>query len=260
MVSDFMWQLLVLVFPILVSIALAFWSDQRSRMFSKLVWQKISDVCMSPVDSAVVDRAEIEFYVKGAPAKDARLLLVNIKNAGKVPIGKEDYLDGSLLFRSDAKIIHAFVNDIKLSSQVDPDILLTLLKPKNFSTFEFTPFAFNIKDSVQIGIIFEGEGTLKVEGRLRHGIVREVELDGSLSLFSLPLFLLVISVVVTLFVYIALRFLLVSATLNGNAIPFLSFIPLYARFNLLLLCGGMIGGLLVWLVVRFVFKWKWVSQ
>ena len=88
---------------ILVAIAIGIYQVRQGRIRRKLVYQTLSNAPIVSVNSAVADQVEIDIRVKGTLVKNARLLIVNIKNAGKASIHASDYFE-PLTFEFDTKV------------------------------------------------------------------------------------------------------------------------------------------------------------
>lgn len=69
-----------------------------------LMNQTLSNALLVSVNSAVADKVEIDIRVKGTLVKDAHMLVVDIKNAGKVSIHASDYFE-PLTFEFDTKVL-----------------------------------------------------------------------------------------------------------------------------------------------------------
>src|SRR5258708_39410410 len=92
------------VAAILVAIVVGIYQVRQGRIRRKLVYQTLSNAPIVSVNSAVADQVEIDIRVKGVLVKNARLLIVNIKNAGKASIHTSDYFE-RLTFEFDIKVL-----------------------------------------------------------------------------------------------------------------------------------------------------------
>src|SRR6266480_4745784 len=76
-----------------VAIVIGIYQVRQGRVRRKLVYQTLSNAPLVSVNSTVADQVEIDVHVKGTLVKNAHLLIVNIKNAGKASIHSSDYFE-----------------------------------------------------------------------------------------------------------------------------------------------------------------------
>src|SRR2546430_14647137 len=76
-----------------VAVAIGVYQVRQGRIRRKLVYETLSNAPLISVNSAVANQVEIDVRVKGTLVKNARLLVVNIKNAGKASIHASDYFE-----------------------------------------------------------------------------------------------------------------------------------------------------------------------
>src|SRR5260370_3749174 len=158
---------------ILVAITVGIYQVRQGRIRRKLVYQTLSNAPIVSVNSAVDDQVEIDIRVKETVVKNARLLIVNIKNAGKASIHASDYFE-PLSFEFDTKVLQASILETTPPTLINPSALPTFLTLTPQSV-QFPIFPLNTNDSIQISILLEGEGTLEVRGRLDQGTIVELE-------------------------------------------------------------------------------------
>ncbi len=158
---------------ILVAIAIGIYQVRQGRIRRKLVYRTLSNAPIVSVNSAVADQVEIDIRVKGTPVKDARLLILNIKNAGKASIHASDYFE-PLTFEFDTKVLQASVLETTPPTLINSSVLPTFLTLTPQSV-QFPTFPLNTNDSIQISILLEGKGILKARGRLDQGTIVELE-------------------------------------------------------------------------------------
>jgi len=158
---------------ILVAIGVGIYQVRQGRTRRKLVYQTLSNAPIVSVNSAVADQVEIDIRVKGTLVKDARLLIVNIKNAGKVSLHASDYFE-PLTFEFDTKVLQASVLETTPLTLITPSALpaFLILTPQ---TVQLPAFPLNPGDTIQISILLEGKGSMKARGRLDQGKVVELE-------------------------------------------------------------------------------------
>jgi hypothetical protein len=162
-----------IVIGAVVAIAIGIYQVRQGRIRRKLVYQTLSNAPIVSVNSAVADQVEIDIRVKGTLVKNARLLIVNIKNAGKTSIHEIDYFE-PLTFEFDTKVLQASVLETKPPTLINPSSLPAFLTLTPQSV-QFPKFPLNPNDSIQISILLERKGTLKARGRLDQGTVVERE-------------------------------------------------------------------------------------
>jgi hypothetical protein len=162
-----------IVIGAIVAVAVGIYQVRQGRIRRKLVYQTLSNAPIVSVNSAVADQVEIDIRVKGTLVKNARLLIVNIKNAGKASIHEIDYFE-PLTFEFDTKVLQASVLETTPPTLINPSDLPTFLMLTPQSV-QFPKFPLNPNDSIQISILLERKGTLKARGRLDQGIVVERE-------------------------------------------------------------------------------------
>jgi hypothetical protein len=156
---------------IFVAIAIGIYQVRQGRIRRKLVYQTLSYAPIVSVNSAVADQVEIDIRVKGTPVKNARLLIMNIKNAGKASIHEIDYFE-PLTFEFDTKVLQASILETTPPTLINPSDLPTFLTLTPQSV-HFPTFPLNTNDSIQISILLERKGTLEVRGRLDQGAIVE---------------------------------------------------------------------------------------
>ena len=192
------------VAAILVAITVGIYQARQGRIRRKLVYQTLSNAPIVSVNSAVADQVEIDIRVKGTLVKNARLLIVNIKNAGKASIHASDYFE-PLTFEFDTKVLQASVLETTPPTLINPSALPTFLTLTPQSV-QFPTFPLNTNDSIQISILLEGKGTLKARGRLDQGTIVELEPEKlGIRGFITPLVALVAGVVGTALVAAAIE-------------------------------------------------------
>ncbi len=160
------------IVAIFVAIAIGIYQVRQGRVRRKLVYHTLSNAPLVSVNSAVADQVEIDIRVKGTLVKNAHLLVVNIKNAGKVSIHASDYFE-PLTFEFDTKVLQASVLETTPPTLINPSTHPTFLTLTPQSV-QFPAFPLNPGDAIQMSILLEGKRTLKARGRLDQGTIVEL--------------------------------------------------------------------------------------
>ncbi len=158
---------------IIVAILVGIYQIRQRRTWRRLGYHYLSNGPVVTINSTVANQVEIDIRVKGISVKDAHLIVLLIKNSGKVSIHATDYFE-PLTFEFDTKVLSASVLE-----PTPP----TLINSKDISAFltltpqsvQFPAFPLNPNDAVQINILLEGKGTMKVRGRLDQGSIAPFE-------------------------------------------------------------------------------------
>src|SRR5260370_15775168 len=179
---------------ILVAIAVGIYQVRQGRVRRKLVYQTLSNAPIVSVNSAVADQVEIDIRVKGTLVKNARLLIMNIKNAGKASIHTSDYFE-PLTFEFDIKVLQASVLETTPKTLINPSDLPTFLTLTPQSV-QFPTFPLNSNDSIKMSILLQGEGTPKARGRLDQGTIVEIEPEKLNDMSRAALVLLVFGTII----------------------------------------------------------------
>jgi len=134
-----------------------------------LEYHLLSNGPIVAINSIVANQVEIDIRVKGVLVRDAHLIVLLIKNSGKVSIHAVDYFE-PLTFEFDTQVLSASI------LEATPP---TLINSKHISAFltltpqsvQFPALPLNPNDAVQINVLLEGKGTMKVRGRLGQGSI-----------------------------------------------------------------------------------------
>jgi hypothetical protein len=204
-----------IVIGAIVVIAVGVYQVRQGRIRRKLVYQTLSNAPIVSVNSAVANQVEIDIRFKGTPVKNARLMIVDVKNVGKASIHASDYFD-PLTFEFDTKVLQASVLDTTPSTLINPSDLLTFLTLTPQSV-QFPTFPLNTNDSIQISILLEEKGTMEVRGRLDQGTIVELEPEEIDDTFTAT-FVSPVVVVVVVVSLTAISILFFSASAAGAAV------------------------------------------
>lgn len=180
----------------IVTIAASIYQVRQARTKRKLEYQIISNAPIVTVNKAVTGRGNIEILLDGKPIKNARMVILQIKNTGNTSIKKDDYFE-QIKFEFSSKIINADILETEPANLIPPEDI------KNFLTLdsqsiELPPISLNRQDSITISTILEGKTIMNVRGRLDQGIVAELQPPKRLS----PLFSLGIGMLTTLILWL----------------------------------------------------------
>lgn len=158
----------------------AIWVFRKQRNKKEISYQIISDAPIASVNEGLKNRVTIQF--DGKPVKDARQIVLTIRNSGNVAVKRDDYeepirftFEGSYIIGSD--ILNTEPGD--LINSIDKRAFVTISMQEQLNTPEASyvileKFLLNKKQSITLTLLFDrAYRKLDVRGRIVDGeIVR----------------------------------------------------------------------------------------
>lgn len=170
--SSSVWQFLsgigaIIAIPIaVIATIIAFLAYRQQHQRKEITYEIVSDAPIISVNKALEGR--IEILLDKNPVKNARLLIMNLRNSGNVSIRHEDYFEPIKFEFQKTTIISTDIIETQPQGLLDPQSLKTFLKVgANF--VELPPFPLNPRDSIGFSILLSGSGKFQRRGRLDQG-------------------------------------------------------------------------------------------
>jgi hypothetical protein len=157
------------VVGIIVATLMTIYAVRQGRIRRRLEYQILSNAPILTLNATVADHVEIDIRVKGVSAKDAHLMVVSLKNTGKVSIHPDEYFE-AVIFEFDTEVLSASVLETTPKTLIKSEDLLAFLTLTPQSV-QFPKFPLNPKNEIQTNILLERKGRMKVRGRLDQGKV-----------------------------------------------------------------------------------------
>lgn len=179
---------------IIVAILIGIYQVRAGHTKRRLEYEIVSDAPIIAANNIIRGKGNLEILLDGRPIKNARVLVIRIKNTGNTSIRKEDYFE-PMVFVFQTKIINADILETNPSDLIPPEArenFLTL----NAQSIKLPEFPLNKRESITISILIEDDKEFIVRARLDQGEISEFKPKRS-EIYSLILTIFSVTILFT---------------------------------------------------------------
>jgi hypothetical protein len=186
----------------IVSLIVGAYQVYKIRTRRRLEYCYLSNSPIVAVNAEVGSHVEVDIRVDTVSVRDPHWVVLSVKNSGGVSICETDYFE-PLTFDFGTRV---------LSARVFETTPLALIRPQDVSTFltltsqsvQFPKFPLNPNNIIQVNVLLEGGGEIKVRGRINQGKLVERKLDVGVVSSSDVLIIVIAIVVMCLTIVLAI--------------------------------------------------------